>query len=55
MSILDDTQEITNEYLEKNGWEETSYMPLMNWEDMPLTAGESNFGYGLTNKVWKKT
>lgn len=54
MSILDDTKEITNEYLKENGWEETSYIPLMNWEDMPSTASESNFGYGLVNKVWKK-
>lgn len=54
MSILDDTKEITKEYLEENGWEETSYIPLMNWKDMPSTASESNFGYGFVNKVWKK-
>ena len=54
MSILDDTKEITNKYLEENGWEETLYIPLMNWKDMPSTTNESNFGFGLTNKVWKK-
>ena len=54
MSILDLDKNITEEYLIENGWEETSYMPFMNWEDMPSTTSESNFGYGFTNKVWKK-
>lgn len=54
MSILDLDKNITEEYLIENGWEETSYIPLMNWKDMPSTAGEFNFGYGLTNKVWIK-
>lgn len=54
MSILDLDKNITEEYLIENGWEEISYIPLMNWKDMPSTAGESNFGCGLTNKAWKK-
>lgn len=54
MSVLDLDKNITEEYLIENGWEETSYIPLMNWRDMPSTTSESNFGYGLTNKVWKK-
>lgn len=53
MSILDDTKEITDEYLKENGWEKTSYIPLMNWKDMPSTTRELNFGYGFTNKIWK--
>lgn len=55
MSILDDTKEITNEYLEDNGWEETSYIPLMNWRDIPSTNNELKWGYGFTNKIWKKS
>ena len=57
MSILDDKREITEKYLEENGWEKTSYMPLMNQSnDIPSTIHELKWGYDFTTNsiIWKK-